>query len=509
MATVEREVGHERRKHHQAPKRGRAVHHEGRHHRQRRDHQRERRGDDAARCAVRPRHVRFAHPQHDVADHHQHVGQRGAEHRHVQQHRALTGQRQHEADDAGHHQRQHRRLAGVDHRDRPGQVAGPRQREQLTRVGVDDGEEARDQPGQPDVVDHRGHRRVAERLDQRVARFAHRCRPAGPGDQEQHGGSGDQQHAHRGDDALGHIAFGLLGLLGGQRHALDGQEEPDRERHRRPDPEVAERQERRRARGVGGRDIGQVRGVEAADRRDREDHQTDQRDGGDHEHDLERFADAGQVDADEQHVRGQVHPPAVGDAEQPERFDVGADEGGDRGRRDRVLDQDRGPGGKPAPGPQCAAREGVAAAGRRQRRGHLGHAQHQGQVHARDHHTGDQQATEPALGQTEVPPRVVAGDHIADTETRQQQPARTAPLQGPFGQVVAALVVEISADAMTVPMVVLDARHGGSCSTLGVCPGRPDRSCRYGKREMCRSSLTIDRYELHHSCTNTPPWITQ
>jgi hypothetical protein len=86
-------------------------------------------------------------------------------------------------------------------------------------------------------------------------------------------------------------------------------------RHRGPDSEVPEWQERRRARRVGGRDIGQVRGIEAADRRDREDQQTGQRDRGDDEHDLERLADAAEVDADEQRVRGQVHPPAVGDTE--------------------------------------------------------------------------------------------------------------------------------------------------------------------------------------------------
>ena len=47
---------------------------------------------DAAGGAVRPRHVRFAAPQHDVADHHQHVAQRGSEDRHVQQQGALPGQ---------------------------------------------------------------------------------------------------------------------------------------------------------------------------------------------------------------------------------------------------------------------------------------------------------------------------------------------------------------------------------------------------------------------------------
>jgi hypothetical protein len=103
--------------------------------------------------------------------------------------------------------------------------------------------------------------------------------PPAPAVRNNTGRAGDQQHAHRGDNPFGHIAFRLLGLFSGQWDALNCKEEPDRERHRGPDAEVSERQERRRARGVGGRDIGEIRGVEAADRRDREDQQTGQRDG--------------------------------------------------------------------------------------------------------------------------------------------------------------------------------------------------------------------------------------
>src|SRR5829696_7573029 len=76
--------------------------------------------------------------------------------------------------------------------------------------------------------------------------------PPAPAVRNNTGRAGDQQHAHRGDNSFGHIAFRLLGLFSGQWDALNCKEEPDRERHRGPDAEVSERQERRRARGVGG-----------------------------------------------------------------------------------------------------------------------------------------------------------------------------------------------------------------------------------------------------------------
>ena len=112
--------------------------------------------------------------------HHEDVAQCRTEDRHVQQHRAVTGQRQAEADDAGHDQRERRRLAGVRDRQRRGQVAGARQGEQLARVGVDDREEARDEPGETDVVDQPSRPAVlAECLDERVGRRT-ASRPAPP-----------------------------------------------------------------------------------------------------------------------------------------------------------------------------------------------------------------------------------------------------------------------------------------------------------------------------------------
>lgn len=99
---------------------------------------------------------------------------------------------------------------------------------------------------------------------------------------------------------------------------------------------------------------------------------------------------------------------------------------------DRVLDEDGGAGGETAPGSQRASREGVPAARRGQRRRHLGHAQHQRQVHAGDDDRGDGQAAEAALPQAEVPPGVVAGDDVADTEAGQQHPTGGAGLQLPL-----------------------------------------------------------------------------
>ncbi len=220
-------------------------------------------------------------------------------------------------------------------------------------------------PGQADVVDHLGHRRVAERLDQRVARCAHGLGPAGAGGEEQDGRGGDQQHAHRGDDPFGHIAFGLLGLLGGQRDAFDGQEEPDRERHRGPDAEVrrtAGTTTRRRRRWVRCRSDSRASKLPIAETAK-----------------ISRPASAMAVmtnmtlsasptplrwmPMNSTYTARYTHQPSVM-PNRPKRFDVGADECGDRGRRDRVLDQNRGAGGEPAPGSQV---RGVRTCSRRRR----------------------------------------------------------------------------------------------------------------------------------------------
>src|SRR5205823_13823406 len=54
----------------------------------------------------------------------------------------------------------------------------------------------------------------------------------------------DQERVHGEDRAPGDVAPGIHRLLGGERHLLDGQEEPDRERQRLEDPTDAEGEDR-------------------------------------------------------------------------------------------------------------------------------------------------------------------------------------------------------------------------------------------------------------------------
>ena len=228
----------------------------------------------------------------------------------------------------------------------------------------------------------------------------------------------------------GRSRLGSRGLLGRERDALDRQEEPDRVREGGPDADVAERQELRVARrGPVRRDVRQVRRVELRDHPQDEDDQRDGGDRGDDEDQLERLADAVEVDADEDGVEEQEHRPAARDPEEPERLDVAADEHGDRGGRDHVLDEDRRAGGEAPERAERTAREGVAAARGRQRRGHLGQAEDHAGVHRRHQHRGDQQAAPAALGQAEVPAREVARDDVGDAQAGQQHPAGRAALE--------------------------------------------------------------------------------
>src|SRR5690606_13570318 len=138
----------------------------------------------------------------------------------------------------------------------------------------------------------------------------------------------------------------------------------------------------------------------------------------------------------EEHEAGQVHGPARLQAEQAERLHVVADEDGDRGGREDVLDQDGRAGEEAAPGAERTAREAVAAARGGQDRGQFGQGEDHAGVHGAHQHHGDRQAAEAALGQAEVPARVVAGDDVGDAEARQQQPAGAAAAQPAAVQVV-------------------------------------------------------------------------
>ncbi|KAI3488917.1 hypothetical protein L1887_46947 [Cichorium endivia] len=373
------------------------VHQEAGDHRQAGQHQGHAGGEDAARGAVRTLHLGAADAQGDVRGHHQYIGQRSAEHRHQDQQVTLAGQRQGETDDAGDDQGEHRRLALVGLRQRAGQVAGAGQGEDLPGIGVDDREEAGDQPGQAD-----------QRFGAGAARADHQ-------DQQGEG----EQHQHGADQAAGQVTLGVLGFLGGQRHAFDGEEEPDRIGDRRPHADIAEGQEAAGADGLGGDDVEQVLCIEMGHHRQQEHRQGDGRHCGDDEHQLERFTDAEDVDADEDDVEGQVDHPAA-DAEQ--RLAVGADEHRDGCGCDGVFDKDRGAGEEAAPGPERAAGEAV----------HGGHQQ-----------GGEEHAAPTALGQAEVPAGVVAGNHVGDPQAHQQDPAGSAFFQFTLLEVVGADLFEI------------------------------------------------------------------
>ena len=199
-----------------------------------------------------------------------------------------------------------------------------------------------------------------QRLDQRVARLHQRRRPARAGRQHQHRRPVTNRISTDTAMPRGTSRFGSRGFLGGQRHPLDRQEEPDANGTAAQMPEhpwvgtVSPG-------GVGRWDVGEVGRVEQRHRGDGEDHQPDHGNCGDHEHQLECLPRAVRWMPRKQ-IRREVHPPAVGDPEQVERLEVGADEGGDRRRRNRILDQDRGPGGEAAPRAERAAGKPVAAA---------------------------------------------------------------------------------------------------------------------------------------------------
>ena len=97
--------------------------------------------------------VGLARAQHDVREHHQHVGDGRAEDRDVEHRRPVLGdRREQEADNRRNDQRDGRHLAARGHRQRARQVARAREREQLARVGEDDREEAGDQADSPTVL---------------------------------------------------------------------------------------------------------------------------------------------------------------------------------------------------------------------------------------------------------------------------------------------------------------------------------------------------------------------
>ena len=110
------------------------VDQERRDHGEHREHERDAGGEDAARRPVGPLEVGLARAQHDVREHHQHVGDGCPEHGDVDHRGAVLGDRcEQEADDRGNEQRDDRHLAPTRHRQR--RAAGSR-RARARRAGA-------------------------------------------------------------------------------------------------------------------------------------------------------------------------------------------------------------------------------------------------------------------------------------------------------------------------------------------------------------------------------------
>ncbi len=267
--------------------------------------------------------------------------------------------------------------------------------------------------------------------------------PGGARHHEEHQGREDEQQAHRHDDAPRHVALGVAGLLGRERHTLDGQEEPDAVDQRGHGARDAVGQEAARHHRAVGVDVEELAGGELRSQADDRGDEGDDGDRGDAEHQLERLADAVQVHPDEHGVGDRVDQPAVGQPEQAQGLDVAADEHRDRGGRDGVLDQHGHAGREAADRAQGPASEAVAGAGDGKGGGHLGQAEDHAGVHHTHQHGGDQQAAPAALVEPEVPAREVAGDHVADAETRQQDPAGRSSAERALAVVVVADVLVV------------------------------------------------------------------
>ncbi|MNN27992.1 hypothetical protein D3C81_1415450 [compost metagenome] len=178
--------------------------------------------------------------------------------------------------------------------------------------------------------------------------------------------------------------------------------------------------------------------------RDQEHAQGNRRHGGDDEHQLQRFTDAKDVDADKDDVEGQVDHPAA-NAEQ--RLTIGTDEHGNRGRGDGVFDQDCRAGQKPAPGPERTAGKAVAATGGGNHRRQFCQGEAHAQVHGGHQQGGEEHATPAALGQAEVPAGVVAGNHIGNAQAYQQDPACGTFFQFTLLEVIVADFFEVNRGA--------------------------------------------------------------
>ena len=438
VARIDPEVDHQPRQHRQRAAGRERVDRERRDDSDKRQRERNAGEHDAARRLEAALHVGLLLVQDDVGEVHHRVGHARGEHGHVQEDVAvLHDGGQQKRDRAQNEQRDERRLARAGDGQELRQVTRAGQRERLTRAAEHGGEERCDQAGQPGVIDEHRERPLAdlvEGLDQRCGCAAGELGARAAGREEQDERARHHQHQHRADDALRHVALRVGGFLGRQRHALDREEQPDAERQRREHAGDAEGQKRRTPFDRRGH-VEQVGHLEVRRDAEEERDERDDRDGCDAEDDLERLADADEVDADE-------HDEERGDdgrgghvGEQPELMHVSGDERRDGRRADRVFDQDGEAGQRAADLAHRAPREAIARARRRHRRRHLGESQHHEQIHRTHYQKRDEHPEPSAIADAVVPSREVARDDVGDAQAHEQNPAHSALLQGPFLEV--------------------------------------------------------------------------
>ncbi len=205
------------------------------------------RSGDPPLAPVRSLDVRQLLAEHDEGRHLHDVGDDRREDRHVQQRRHdLRAERllledvhhvgDHVADDRSRDQRDVRRLArAVRLREELREVPGARQGVRVPPVGEDDREEARHQSDHEQQPEQLGGVPLAEdRVEPVQEREPRRAVQGGSArerrveDERQDGR--DQQRVHRPDRSLGDVATWVHRLLSRERHLLDREEEPDRER---------------------------------------------------------------------------------------------------------------------------------------------------------------------------------------------------------------------------------------------------------------------------------------
>ncbi|MNX65969.1 hypothetical protein D3C86_970470 [compost metagenome] len=299
--------------------------------------------------------------------------------------------------------------------------------EQLPRCRVDQGEEGRDQTehataanhlGQPRAFTERavaGHRRV-----QRIACRAHEFDTTSARCAHQHHQSSHQQSADGRENAAWHGATGVFGFFRCRTGLLDGDEQPDGERHAGEDTAETDR----------GCDIGRQRQqVGQFDMRRHGHAEGQQGDDSDHpgnERQAHGLTDAAQVNADDHHEQGDLHRPAT-DAEN--RFGVGTNErrrrAGADGQGQRASHADQITHERP----EGTLRIDEHTASARQRRGQFRHTQRQPATEQGHQQRGDQHV-QPATGrQPEVPAGKLPGHHQRNSEAGNLWPAQRTFLE--------------------------------------------------------------------------------